>query len=218
MSRDIWLKAIIVTIKLMMLVLFIWLIYNGRYLLAVQALLLFIGACIPFLMNLKYKEPFPIELHFLWVVLISVHFFFSSLRVYKNIDFWFIDDLAHVFGGAALATLGFYTLLSLDNYKEHKFLLLVIGLFAFAFAVTFGVVWELIEFTSDNVFGIDSQAGYIYQNGTIVWDTSLFDTMFDLIEGMFGAALASILLVKRAKLQNRKDLEKYAAPIRQYLG
>ena len=120
MSKEVWYKAIILTVKFWMIVIFLWLFYQGDYLFAVQALLLVIGAFLPLLLNLKYKEPFPIELHLLWIILIAMHFFLSSFGIYKQIQFWYLDNLAHFFGGMVLATLGFYLLLALDNYKEFK--------------------------------------------------------------------------------------------------
>jgi uncharacterized membrane protein YjdF len=60
-----------------------------------------------------------------------------------------------------------------------------VALFAFLFAVTVGVIWEIFEFSMDSIFGMDMQK-------TMLGDESgLTDTMFDLIVDNVGALFIS---------------------------
>jgi len=56
-----------------------------------------------------------------------------------------------------------------------------IALFAFMFAVSIGVLWEIFEYGMDQVFGLNMQK------------SGLQDTMWDLIVDVVGAAFISIL-------------------------
>ena len=53
-------------------------------------------------------------------------------------------------------------------------------MFSFCFAVAIGVLWEIFEFTMDNLFGLNMQK------------SGLLDTMSDLIIDSIGAFLVSV--------------------------
>ncbi|MEK6940874.1 MAG: hypothetical protein AABW49_03175 [Nanoarchaeota archaeon] len=208
---------IYITIFCMILFFFWMLLFKQDYLFAVVALLLIIVACIPLILNLKFKEKVPLELHGLWMLMISFHFFAAMLDLYSNPKSFFTDDFNHLFGGVVLTTIGFFMLLALDNYKEHKLSIPLIGIFAFTFAVTLGVIWEVIEFSLDNVFRLETQAGFMFHNGDLIWSFSR-DTMIDLIEDSSSAAITSFLLVHFSRKVPKEKLEHYAGPLRQYLA
>ncbi len=75
------------------------------------------------------------------------------------VKFWWWDIVLHLSSGVILGIVGFFLIYFL-NQKERISLVLSSGfivLFAFAFAVTAGVVWEVFEFAMDGVFGLTMQ-------------------------------------------------------------
>ena len=67
-----------------------------------------------------------------------------------------------------------------------------VSLFAFCFAVTLGVFWEVYEFTFDGILGINMQK-FMLEDGTqLIGRAALFDTMKDLIVDMVGAFIVSL--------------------------
>ncbi|MBU4536467.1 hypothetical protein KJ603_00305 [Patescibacteria group bacterium] len=56
-----------------------------------------------------------------------------------------------------------------------------VSIFAFSFAIALGVIWEIFEFSVDNVFGVNMQK------------SGLVDTMKDLTLDVIGAFFISFL-------------------------
>lgn len=201
----------------LMLITIGYLFVQEEIMFGINAVFLFLVANIPYMLNKKYKLPFPLQLHLYWALMVSAQLLLASFKVYKNPTFWYVDELGHFFGSMVFATIGFFILLALDDYQQHKLSLVFMAIFAFTFAMTAEVVWEIIEFVIDILFNLGAQGGYIVVDGVIVWD-EVNDTMRDLILDLFGAGLISIGLVYWARAKTKAQLEKYIAPIRQYLG
>lgn len=70
-----------------------------------------------------------------------------------------------------------------------------VGIYLFALAVTFGTLWEILEFGMDQLFGTREQ-------------DNLFDTMIDLIADVSGAALGAALGGYATRLGRRKGFDK----------
>lgn len=70
-----------------------------------------------------------------------------------------------------------------------------VGIYLFALAVTFGTLWEILE------FGMDQLAGTKEQD-------SLFDTMIDLIADAVGAALGSVAGAFATKIGRERGHDK----------
>ena len=84
--------------------------------------------------------------------------YLGEIRAYF-VRFWWWDIALHISAGVILGIVGFFLIYFL-NQKERISLVLSSGfivLFAFAFAVTAGVVWEVFEFAMDGVFGLTMQ-------------------------------------------------------------
>ena len=60
-----------------------------------------------------------------------------------------------------------------------------VALFAFAFAVSVGALWEIFEFAADQLFGLQMQKPMLGD------PSGLTDTMWDLIVDTLGAAVIS---------------------------
>lgn len=110
---------------------------------------------------------------------------------YNTVPHW--DTVLHTFSGAALGALGF-SLVSLLNKTESVTFSLspfFVALFAFSFAMSLGVIWEIYEFSMDYFLHTNMQR-YMLQTGEpLVGQAALTDTMKDLIVDAIGALVMS---------------------------
>lgn len=121
-----------------------------------------------------------------------VVFLFATLFLGEVDDFyyryWWWDVVLH--GGSALAfgLVGFVAIFMLfqgDRYAAPPW---AMGLFAFCFAMSIGALWEIFEYSMDQIFGTNMQK------------SGLQDTMWDLIVdagGGFIGALSGVVYLKR---------------------
>jgi hypothetical protein len=119
--------------------------------------------------------------------LLAVIFVYASLVLGEVYGFytkyWWWDILLHTGSGLILGIFGFllvYVINEHDDLEMHMKPSFV-GLFAFMFALGMGTLWEIIEFTLDQSFGMNTQVN------------SLVDTMSDLIVDGIGALIISVL-------------------------
>ena len=121
------------------------------------------------------------------VYLGEVHYF------YFRVPHW--DTLLHTFSGFALGAVGL-SIMGILNKSESVPVSLspaFISIFAFCFAVTVGVIWEIYEFTVDSIAGLNMQK-YLLENGEmLIGREALLDTMKDLIVDALGALAISII-------------------------
>lgn len=112
---------------------------------------------------------------------------------YYKIPFW--DMILHGFSAMMLGALGF-VIVDFLNHSEKITLTLshfFVSLFAFCFATTCGIVWEVYEFTADHFLGTNMQK-YMSVRGELLTGTAaLGDTMKDIIVDMLGALFIVIL-------------------------
>ncbi|SEC15674.1 hypothetical protein [Paenibacillus sp. GP183] len=103
-----------------------------------------------------------------------------------------LDKIEHLFSGLILCFVGlliYKKMLSKEeSAQSHPKIALWFSLF---FSVAMAGCWEIYEYTTDHLFGLNSQRG------------SLDDTMLDIISGTIGAVLTTVYLAYKAK---RKDL------------
>ena len=68
-----------------------------------------------------------------------------------------------------------------------------VAVFAFCFAVTLGVFWDIYEFTFDGILHLNMQK-FMLENGTpFIGRAALMDTMKDLIVDCLGAFIMSFV-------------------------
>jgi len=122
------------------------------------------------------------------IVQISLHSFFGSwLEFYDRFEYF--DDILHISGGIWFSFIIFPIILGSElAYSRSKIpsLLWKVNIFTFSLSVTFGVFWEILEFTSDQIF--QNYPGY-----RLTQEGSLIDTMGDLIFDCVGAVLGIML-------------------------
>jgi hypothetical protein len=137
---------------------------------------------LPAIIQRSYKVYLPVEFELITIIFIFAAVFLGEYHSYYA-KFWWWDTVLHTFSGFLLGIAGFLMVYILnEDPKIHmKMKLGFVSIFAFAFAVMLGAVWEIFEFSMDSLFGFSMQ-----KNG-------LVDTMWDLIVDSIGALAIAIL-------------------------
>ncbi len=122
--------------------------------------------------------PFTLELGVVGFIFITL-FLGHMQRFYDHVPFW--DKFVHFQSGLLLGATGYIFVYILNEQKTGKLDLTpgFVSVFAVAFSLTIGAIWEMLEFAADYALGIH-------------WQNSLSDTMWDLIVNLIGALIISI--------------------------
>lgn len=154
-------------------------ILEQRWVLVFSTLMILILTFVPMMIERKYKLYLPIELQFIVIVFIYASLYLGSINNYYTL-FWWWDIVLHISSGIALGFSGFLILYIL--YSQNKIVSnpVWIAVFSFCFALAIGALWEIVEFSMDQLFGLHTQP-------------SLVDTMWDLIVDALGALLTSFI-------------------------
>lgn len=129
-----------------------------------------------------FSHRFSIRLPLSFLAAISL-FVFGTLFLGEVFDFynrfWWWDVMLHGASAVGLGIIGFLFLFYLfegDRYAAPPWALAFLG---FCFAMAMGVLWEIFEFSMDQVFGLNMQK------------SGLVDTMTDLIVDAVGALIGA---------------------------
>ena len=143
---------------------------------------------IPLVMEKRFRVYIPMEFEVLVIAFVFAALFLGEVRGYY-VRFWWWDIALHTSSGLLLGMIGFLLVHYLNEVEDFGMHMKpgFVAFFAFLFAVGFGAIWEIFEFTMDSLFGLDMQK-------TMLGDPSgLTDTMWDLIVDALGALVISIL-------------------------
>ena len=95
--------------------------------------------------------------------------------------FHWYDAFLHFLSSLVLGIVGFLIMYVFYSVNKLKLPLLLVVIFSFCFAVTIGVIWEIIEYFIDLTLGTNMQV------------SSLDDTMIDLMVNSLGALISSVI-------------------------
>ncbi|MCL2797587.1 MAG: hypothetical protein FWD58_06000 [Firmicutes bacterium] len=168
------------------------------------ALAMFLLNIPPFL-RARFRFQTPSFLQIIIAVFIMAHCVLGEIYLfYTRIPFY--DKFLHISAGMVIAILGFSVVYGFaKNESGHvKLSPFFLALFSFCFALALLTLWEVLEYGMDAMFGMNMQR---WQNGlteveidgATQWVTDpakgsgLVDTMEDLIIGIIGAAVFSVL-------------------------
>jgi uncharacterized membrane protein YjdF len=110
--------------------------------------------------------------------------------------------------------IGFIVIYTINRRYSINLNPLLVALFSFNFAITLGVMWEILEFTSDVFFRTASQKWDLPDTAILLGKSyqgsGLRDTMSDLIVDSIGALITSFITYflyknKRIKTLNRME-------------
>ncbi len=126
----------------------------------------------------KYRIDIPIGFEIIIILFVYASLFLGSVTKFYDY-FWWWDILLHTSSAMAFALAGFVILLVLFQTNNLSVRPVWLAVFSFAFSLALGALWEIYEFTIDQIFGTKMQT------------TGLVDTMWDLISDSLGAFFAS---------------------------
>ncbi len=159
-----------------------YLCYKEQWLNALLVIGILLLTLIPSIVRKGYKVMLPVEFDLITVCFIFLALYLGEIHSYYT-KFWWWDIVLHTSSGFLLGIAGFVLIYVLNEEKKINLMFnpKFLCLFAFAFAVAMGGIWEIIEFTLDQSIN------------TTMQHSSLYDTMWDLIVDTAGATIISIL-------------------------
>jgi hypothetical protein len=154
---------------------FLW----GDWESSVSTLFIFALMMMPYILKRWYKLHLPFMLDLGIVGFIFITLFLGHIgRFYDHIIFW--DKFVHLQSGILLGATGFVLVYLLNDNPKSKLNLspFFLAVFAVAFSLAMGALWEIVEFAGDGIFGSS-------------WQINNADTMWDLIADLIGALIIS---------------------------
>lgn len=150
----------------------------------VSAIMLIILA--PAFLSPRFRVQVPAEYQILTIIFIFAALFLGEIHSYYD-RIWWWDIALHTSSGLLLGILGFLLVYVLNESAQIDMRLkpLFVALFAFLFAVAIGAMWEIFEFSMDQLFGTRMQKPMLGD------ESGLTDTMWDLIVDTLGGAVIS---------------------------
>ena len=162
-------------------------------LMLLQCLLGLFVMTLPSIINKRFSIQIPSIVEVLYYIFLYCAIYLGEVRsFYYLIPFW--DTILHAFSGAMLGALGFILVSMLNHEVSHYVRLspFFIALFAFSFALAFGSLWEIYEFSMDVIFKTNMQKYITYEGVVLVGNEALLDTMKDIIVDSISALSVSI--------------------------
>ena len=178
---------VLVVLQGIMAVQLVALIAEGRWqhVFLVAAVMAAIAA--PELLRDKLPVEIPSEVQIAAVLFIFATLFLGEVRDYYE-RIWWWDLALHATAGLLFGLIGFLLVYFLNESSRYEVKLRAsfVALFAFAFALALGNLWEIFEFGMDRTFGLTMQK-------PMAGDPSgLTDTMWDMVVNAIGAAVVSV--------------------------
>jgi uncharacterized membrane protein YjdF len=142
--------------------------------------------------HLSVKIPYEFQLTTQLFVFAAL--FLGEVRSYYE-RFWWWDIVLHTASGLLLGVFGFLLVYVLNESRRLDISMRprFVALFAFLFAVAGGAIWEIFEFSMDQVFATQMQKPMLGD------PSGLTDTMWDLIVDTGGALTVAMLGWRRMR-------------------
>lgn len=179
-------------------------VYRGNYLFSIAIAFAVLVSLVPSLVQHNYNVTLPFELDLLVTISIFAHTFLGEgFDFYEK--YWLWDKALHLYGGAVVGLLAFVIAYTLHYTRKVRLTIPLIGFFTVIFALAVGVLWEIGEFSVDELFARNTQKG-------------LTNTMWDLINDFIGGFVAAVLGMIYVKFKRpilRKRLDK---PVGEVMG
>ncbi len=181
-------RAIVIILMLIMAVELVLVFYEGQWINAFLVMAIMAVTLLPDVLGRRIRVYIPPEFQLLAVIFVFAALFLGEIQSYY-VRFWWWDIALHTSSGLLMGILGFLLIYVL-NENEHIDIHMrprFMALFAFLFAVTVGTLWEIFEFTMDQVIGTNMQKAMLGD------PSGLTDTMWDMIVNALGALTISAL-------------------------
>lgn len=168
-------------------------IKSDYVLMLVECVLGIVVLLLPGALLRRFHISVPSGMAILYILFLYCAIYLGEVRsFYYAVPHW--DTILHAFSGGMLGALGFSVVNFLNRRTEFVQLSpAFVALFAFFFAVSLGVVWEIYEFTVDGVLGLNMQKYAADGGAMLVGRAALLDTMKDLITDVIGAGAMALV-------------------------
>ena len=163
-------------------------------LMLVQCILGLFAMTLPGLLSHRFQIEIPSGMLVLYAIFLYGAIFLGEVRsFYYTVPHW--DTILHTFSGGMLGALGFsfVTLLNKTDKIPLNLSPIFVAIFAFCFAVTLGVFWEIYEFSFDGILGLNMQKFSLESGELLMGRAALQDTMKDLIVDCLGAFIMALV-------------------------
>lgn len=151
--------------------------------------------------KLFFKFTFLKKCKMLYVCVIV--FIFFSMYLANVLDFYSItgyDKILHFASGFLIGIFGFAFYVFLFGIKNKNAKSVAVVIFTIMFSISAAGVWEIWEFTTDQLFGLMAQNG-------------LHDTMYDIILGSLSGVIVSIPIYFYTKGRKNRVLDRIVKEI-----
>ncbi|MEO6031947.1 MAG: hypothetical protein ABIP61_08625 [Burkholderiaceae bacterium] len=178
--------GIVLVLQIIMAVQLVALLVQGSWVSGVWLLAIMALTSAPLWLGNRLPVRFPAEYELLAILFVFAALFLGEFHSYYE-RFWWWDVALHSVSGLLLGILGFLLVYMLNENRRIDMRMRAgfVALFAFAFAVTAGTLWEILEFAADQLLGMQMQKPMLGD------PSGLTDTMWDLIVDTLGAAVIS---------------------------
>ncbi len=174
-------------------------------LMLVQCLLGAIVIHVPHFLKKFFKIEVSTPLYIMYIIFLYCAIFLGEVRsFYYRVPHW--DKWLHGFSAVMAGFLGFIVVDTLNEL--HRGIMLspiFVAIFAFCFAVSIGVLWEIYEYTFDGILGLNMQK-FLLEDGTpLVGRAALDDTMKDIIIDVCGSLVTAVIGYIAIKYRKNDD-------------
>lgn len=179
--------AVLLVLQTVMAVELVFLVLGGQWMHVFLVVLVMAGTIAPELLRRTLPIEIPSEAQIAAILFVFASLFLGEVRDYYERFAWW-DQALHGTAGLLLGLLGFLIVHVLNESRSVQMQMrpFFVALFAFAFAIAIGTIWEIFEFGMDRIFGLNMQK-------PVPGDPSgLTDTMWDMMVNAGGAALVSL--------------------------
>ena len=130
----------------------------------------------------------------LWVSVPIVLHAIGTLGPYT--EFWWWDELTHTLSSSLVAAAGYTTLRAIDEHADEVYLPPRFAfVFLLLFVVSFGVLWEVLEFGADGVASLSGTDSVLSQYSVA---NTMGDLVFDTVGGVIVAVWGATYLGRMA--------------------
>lgn len=161
-------------------------------LMLLQCMLGIVVLFLPSALEKKFKVEIPSFMVIMFFVFLYAAIYLGEVKsFYYRVPHW--DMILHAFSGLMIGAVGFSVVNILNQTDRVDLNPLFVALFAFCFAMTIDVMWEVYEYLADIVLGTNMQKFASESGQLFVGNAALTDTMQDLIVDGVGAMVMAVI-------------------------
>ncbi|SHH01189.1 hypothetical protein SAMN02745245_00328 [Anaerosphaera aminiphila DSM 21120] len=184
------------------------LVKSDYVLMILQCLVGMVIIFLPSRVEKKYGIDIPDIMEIIYFIFLFCAIYLGEVRnFYYKVPYW--DVILHVFSAIMLGALGFVIVDFFNNYNKLHLNLspFFVSLFAFCFALTCGVVWEIYEYLADHILRTNMQKFMTASGEILCGHAALGDTMKDIIVDFIGALFIVVIGFIHLKKEEKKKEE-----------